>query len=108
MLKIEPALLPSYLFVGALEHGEIKIILLANVIIQHPLVGAGHRSNSVNASAGEPVCRKLLFGCVQDADPHAFGIALPFQIALRLTQSRIACREMMSLATSKKIEQHRV
>src|SRR6202022_1064502 len=86
MFQIEPALLDPYLLIGALEHREIEIVLLADVIIQHALVGAGLDRDPVDARAGEAMRGKFLLRGLKDAKPHALGAALPLQNSLCLGQ----------------------
>src|SRR6266700_325384 len=78
MFQIEPAFLDPYLLIGAFEHREIEIVLLADVIIQHALVGAGLGRDPVDARAGQAMRCKFLLRGLKDAKPHALGIALPF------------------------------
>src|SRR6478752_4595759 len=86
MLQIEPALFGPYLLIGAFEHREVEIVLLADVIIQHALVGAGFRRDAVDARAGEAMGGKFLLGGLENAKPHALGVALPLQNSLCLGQ----------------------
>ena len=78
MLQIEPPLLDPYLLIGAFEHREIEIVLFADVVIQHALVGAGLGRDPVDPRAGEAMGGKFLLGGLENAKPHALGIALPF------------------------------
>ncbi len=78
MFQIKPALLDADFFIGAFEHRQIEIVLLADVIIQHALVGAGFGRDAVDARAGKAVGGKFLLRGLEDAKPHALGIALPF------------------------------
>ena len=84
MFEIEPALLHPDLLIGAFEHGEVEIILLADMIIQHALVGAGLGRDPVDPGAGEAMGGEFLLGGLENAQPHALGIALPFQSSLCL------------------------
>ena len=86
MLEVERALLDANLLIGAFEHGEIEVVLLADVIIQHALVGAGLRRDAVDAGARQPMGGELGLGGLQDAQPHALRIALPFWDLLCLGQ----------------------
>ena len=86
MLEIEPALLGADLFVGAFEHREVEIVLVADVIVQHALVGAGLGRDAVDARAGQAMGGEFLLGGLENADPHALGVALPFQNAFCLCQ----------------------
>src|SRR3984893_11366917 len=97
MLKIEPTLLDADLLIGAFEHREIEIVLLADVVIQHALVGAGLRRNPVDAGAGEAMGGEFLLGGRENAKPHALGVALPFWNSLFLGQKylAIALKKMM-------------
>ena len=46
--------------VGALEHGHEQPLLAAEVVVDHPLRGAGALGDLVDARAGEPVLGELL------------------------------------------------
>ncbi len=70
--------LHPYLLIGAFEHREVENVFLADVIIQHALVGARLGRDPVNARAGEAVRGEFLLGGLKNAKPHALGIALPF------------------------------
>jgi len=87
MFQIEPALFDTYLLIGAFQHREIEIVLLADVIIQHALVGAGLGCDPVDPRAGEAMGGKFLLRGLENAKPHAFGVALPFQNSLCLGQN---------------------
>ena len=86
MFEIEPALLGADLLVGAFEHLEIEVVLLADVVVQHALVGAGLGRDPVDARAGQAMRGEFLLGGLENADPHALGVALPFQDAFCLCQ----------------------
>ena len=86
MFQIEPALLDAYLLVSAFEHREVEIVLLADVVIQHALVGAGLGRDPVDARAGKAMGGKFLLGGLENAKPHALGVALPLQYSLCLGQ----------------------
>ena len=86
MFEVEPALLGADLLVGAFEHLEIEVFLVADVVIQHALVGAGLGRDAVDARAGQAVGGEFLLRGLEDADPHALGVALPLQDAFCLGQ----------------------
>ena len=86
MFEIEPALLGADLLVRAFEHREIEVFLVADVVIEHALVGAGLRRDAVDPRAGNAVGGEFLLGSLEDAQPHALGVALPFQYSLCLGQ----------------------
>src|SRR5229473_2169491 len=86
MFQIEPALLDSYFLIGAFQHREIEIVLLADVIVKHALVGAGLGRDPVDARPGEAMRGKFLLGGLENAKPHALGVALPLQNSLCLGQ----------------------
>ena len=90
MLEIEPALLGADLLVGAFEHREIEVFLVADVIIEHALVGAGLVRDAVDPRAAKAVGGKFLLGGLEDAQPHALGVALPFQNSLCLDCGSLA------------------
>src|SRR5258708_37882082 len=87
MCEIESALFGPYLLVGVFQRREVKIVLLADVIVQHALVGAGVGRDPVDPRAGEAMGGKFLLRGLENAQPHPLGIALPFQISLRLGQN---------------------
>src|SRR5262245_6495333 len=86
MLEIELALLGADLFIGAFEDREIEVLLVADVIIQHALVGAGLQRDAINPRAADAVGGEFLLGRLEDAQPHALGVALPSQNSLSLGQ----------------------
>jgi len=71
MFEVEPALLGADFFVGAFEHLEIEVLLVADVIIQHALVGAGAGRDPVDPRAGNAVRGEFLLRGLENADPHA-------------------------------------
>ena len=79
MFEVEPALLGADLLIGAFQHREVEILLVADVIIQHALVGAGLGRDPVDPRAGQPMGGEFLLRRLQDAQPHPLGVALPFQ-----------------------------
>src|SRR5262249_54541721 len=86
MFEVELTLLGADLLVGALEDREIEVLLVADVIIKHALVGAGLLCNAVNPRAADPVGGEFLLGGLEDAQPHTLGVALPSQNSLSLSQ----------------------
>ena len=88
MFQIEPALFHADLLIGAFEHREVEIVLLADVIIQHALVGAGLGRDPVDARAREAMRSEFLLGRLENAQPHPLGIALPLQGSFCLGQFR--------------------
>ena len=56
------------------------------MVIQHALVGAGIGRDAVDTRAGQAVGGEFLLGGLENAKPHALGVALPFQNALCLCQ----------------------
>ena len=86
MFEIEPALLGANLLIGAFQHREVEVFLVADVVIQHALVGAGIGRDAVDARAGKAMGGELLLGGLENAEPHALGVALPLQDAFCLCQ----------------------
>ena len=86
MFEIEFALLGTDLVIGAFEHREVKVFLVADVVVQHALVGAGVCRNAVDARAGQAMGGELLLGGLENAKPHPLGVALPFLNAFCLCQ----------------------
>ena len=87
MFQIEPALLDPDFLIGAFEHREIEVFLVADVIVQHALVGAGLGGDAVDPRAGKPVGGEFLLRGLENAKPHPLGIALPFQTRFALAKS---------------------
>src|SRR5713101_6406084 len=109
MFQIEPALLDPYLLVGAFQHRKVEIVLLADVIIQHALVGAGLGRDPVDARPGEAMRGKFLLRRLENATPHALGIALPLQNSLCLGQiSRSIMAERPDVARAARFENEAV
>ena len=79
MFEIEAAFLGTDLVVGRLQHREVEVFLVANMVIQHALVGAGIDRDAVDPRAGKAMRGEFLLGGLENADPHALGVALPFQ-----------------------------
>src|SRR5262245_11253633 len=87
MLQIELALLGADFFVGAFEDRQVEVLLVADVIIEHALVGAGLLRDAVNPGPGKPMRGELLLGSLDNAQPHPLGVALPSQNSLSLGQN---------------------
>src|SRR5690348_1252213 len=77
MFKVEPALLSANLLISAFENREVQTFLVADMVVQHALVGAGLGRNAVDAGAGKAVRGKLLLGGLENATPHTLGVTLP-------------------------------
>src|SRR5579862_8833224 len=88
VFKIEPALLHPDLLISAFEHGEIEFVLLADVIVQHALVGTGLGRDAVDPRPGKAVGGKLLLRRFENTKPHPLWIALPLLVSPRLGQSK--------------------
>src|SRR5258706_7609068 len=86
MFEIEAALLGTDLVVGGLQHREVEVFLVADMVIQHALVGVGISRDAVDARTGQAMGGKFLLGGLENADPHALGVALPLQNSLCLGQ----------------------
>ncbi len=79
MFEVEPALFDADFLIGAFQHRQIKVVLFADVVIQHALVGAGLGRDAVDPRAGQPLGGEFLLGGLENAKPHPLGIALPFR-----------------------------
>ena len=90
MFEIELALLAADFFVGAFEHREIEVFLVADVVIEHALVGAGLLRDAVDPRAADAVGGEFLLGSLENAQPHALGVALPFQMLALPWPNRVA------------------
>jgi len=86
MLQIEPALLDSYLLIGAFEHREVEIVLLADVIIQHALVAPALTAIRSTRAPARPCARTPACG-LEDAKPHALGSRCHFSVRFALTKT---------------------
>ena len=58
----------------------------ADALHQHALVGAGLGRDPIDARAGEAMGGKFLLRGLENAKPHALGVALPLQNSLCLGQ----------------------
>src|SRR5512134_2246152 len=61
--------------VRMLQHREEEALLVAEVVVEHPLVRAGPARDAVDSRAPEPEARELLRGGVEDAAARALGVA---------------------------------
>ncbi len=61
--------------IGALKNGEIQTVLVAEVVIDHPLVGAGFLGDRVDARAGIAFLGELGDGGGEDRRAGALGVA---------------------------------
>ena len=78
VFQIETSFLDPDFLIRTFKDREIQVFLVADVIIQHALVGAGLRRDAVDPRAGEAMRGEFLLRSLQNAQPHARGIALPF------------------------------
>ena len=83
--QLELLLLAADVLVRRLEHGEIQTFLVAEVVVQHPLVGLRVLRDPVDAGASEPVRGELVGGGPEDRCPRPVGVA---HGGLRRAQSR--------------------
>ena len=77
MLEIQRSFLCADLFIGAFEDGKLELVLLANLVIQHTLVGAGLGRDPVDPRTGKAMGCELLLGSLENAMSHALWVALP-------------------------------
>ena len=63
--------------IGRLQHRQVQRLLVADMVVQHALVGAGGRGDAVDPGAAEAVPGELGQRRVQDALAHALRVALP-------------------------------
>ena len=68
------ALALAHLPVGVLERAEIEPLLVAEIVVDHPLAGAGAGGDLVDPRAGQAVERELLRGDLEDVLPRPLGI----------------------------------
>ncbi len=61
--------------IGILKNGKIKRILVAEIMIDHPLVGAGAAGDDIDSSAGQTFCRHLAAGRFKDRGTGSFRVS---------------------------------
>src|SRR3546814_13759181 len=76
-LEVEFALGFSNLRVGAFEDRQIEVLLVADMVVDHALVGASRLGDAVDAGAAEAVAGEFLGRGLEDAQPHPLRVALP-------------------------------
>src|SRR4029453_18557172 len=64
--EIHRALAAAQVFVDALQHGEIKALLVTEIVVDHPLVGARAASDLVYPTARKPLACELVLRSQQD------------------------------------------
>ena len=74
-LQIELALLGPDFLVDPFQHGEIKRILVAEIVVDQLLVDAGAGRDLVDPRAGKPALGKFAPGRGQQLLPRGLGIA---------------------------------
>jgi hypothetical protein len=62
--------------VGPLQRRDVELLLVAEVVVDHPLGGAHLGGDLVHAGTGIALVGKLLGGHVQDLGPRPLGITL--------------------------------
>jgi hypothetical protein len=61
--------------IGRLQHREVEALLVAEVVIDHPLVDARRLGDGIDTRAGQAFRRELGRGRRQDRGARAFGVA---------------------------------
>jgi len=64
--------------------GDLEVEVFGHLVLVDQR--AGLERDPVNPRAGQPMRGEFLLGCLEDAQPHALGVALPFQNSLCLGQ----------------------
>src|SRR5690606_23800822 len=77
VLHFDLALEPHQLLVDGFERREVKPILAAEIVVDHPLVDLTATGNVVGAGVGEAMPAELDQGRAQDLRARAVGIARP-------------------------------
>ncbi len=60
--------------IGILQNGKIKRILVAEIMIDHPLVGAGAAGDDIDSSAGQTFRCHFAAGRFKDRGPGSFRV----------------------------------
>src|SRR5262245_35599811 len=68
--------------VGVLEYGQIELLFAAEVVVDHPLGGAGPLGDLVDASAGVTLLGEYRGGDLEQLGPGALGVAQWFRAGL--------------------------
>ncbi len=77
MIEIKRRLDLADAAVGVFEHLDEQAFLVAEIVIDHPLAGAGARRDVVDARATEALVRELI-GCdVEDVAAGSLGVLTP-------------------------------
>jgi hypothetical protein len=75
LAEVQLGLAGADVAVGVEQHPAVQRLLVADVVVEHALVGAGARGNAVDARALEAVLDELLSGRDQDVLLGAAGVA---------------------------------
>ena len=62
--------------IGVLEHDEVERLLVAEVVVEHPLVGAGARRDRIDPGAAEALLGELPRRGGEDRGAGALGVAV--------------------------------
>src|SRR5262249_15001869 len=69
-LEVEAAFRGANMLVGGFEDCEVKLVLLADVVVKHALVRTGPLGDAINACATISVTCKLGGGGIENAFSH--------------------------------------
>ena len=68
--------------VGVLQHGQVELLLAAEVVVDHPLRGAGALGDLVDARAGVALLGEHRGGDLEQLGAGALGVAQRFRARL--------------------------
>src|SRR5580692_5154344 len=74
--------------VRLLEGGDVELLLAAEVVVDHPLGGAGPGGDLVDPRSRVAVARELADRDLEDLPAGALGVPLPFRASRRVTPTR--------------------
>ena len=81
LADLEFALAPADFVIGIDKHGEVKRLLVAEIVVQQPLVGLGARRDRIDPSAVESALAELLAGGLENFRLGPLAIPRPRRIA---------------------------
>ena len=89
------ALAAPDLLIGVEQHGAVERLLVAEVVVEQPLVGLGARGDGIDAGAVEALLAELVARRLQDRGLGALGVAWS-----RRRQRRTAWRRVVGWSIS--------
>src|SRR5262245_4946022 len=92
MVEIERSLAAAQALVNSFQSRQVETVLVAEIMVDHALVGAGAARNRIDASAEQTLGGELLLGCREDGCARAIRITSVEACALGHAQSVEGCR----------------